>query len=387
MNSVHNTSTLDFDDLLKVDPTALNNALSQVKYHIITKSNNPFLSTLLLNLKHRFSLDIPTAATNGVEVIYNPLFFMNLDFKERLGLVCHEVWHVAYSHMLRRGNRDPKVFNMAGDYVINLMLTNNGYILPPNGLIDAKYKNMSTEEVYTLLIDEGHKGEDTDEDIIYATGTKEEIQAAETKVKEMIVKATEMARMSKNFSSIPAEIAKAVDDLINPQLDWRGLLVRFINDHSRNDYSWKKPNKRFMPTYYLPSNYSEAIDNITIALDTSGSISQKQLKDFLSECVSILNSFTINNISVISCDCSIKSIDTVENVEDVKTLQMKGGGGTSFHPVFEHCEENPPTILIYFTDLYAKQIQEDPGYPVIWICHSKHPPAPIGETYYYESNC
>ena len=109
-----------------MEDTKADEQLRHAKIDLMTKS--VFLSTICLSLKHRFTEEIPTAATNGLSIIYNPDFLNGLTAQERTGLLAHEVWHVAFNHLTRIGERDRMIWNKAGDYVINLMLSSE-YVL------------------------------------------------------------------------------------------------------------------------------------------------------------------------------------------------------------------------------------------------------------------
>jgi predicted metal-dependent peptidase len=377
---------LSIDELFKTDFKEVNKRISKSKFGII-RDGGTFLAFIMLNLKHELSFEIDTAATDGTKILYNPNFLATISDQELTGLIAHELWHVAFEHMLRKGNRDHRVWNMAGDYVINNFITSKGFVIPKGGLLDKKYSGKSTEEVYNELIEDNSLPDNPlANDLIIKEGSSDSKSNTEVsnKVKDILVKARNAAIMAKEHGSIPGEINRSIEDLINPKLDWKELLNRFINSYAKSDFSWKKPNRRFMPDYYMPSIYSESISSITIAIDTSGSINDEQIKDFLSELMSIIGTFTVEKIIVIDCDASIQDIHEITSVDDVLDITFKGGGGTNFNPVFKYCEENEPNILIYFTDLYAPSIKVDPQYPVIWVCHSDHKPHPIGETYYYE---
>ena len=83
----------------------------------------PFFGTLCLRLGAEFTEDIPTAGTNGEKLLINPTFFLKCTAEQRVGLLAHEVMHCVYMHVLRLGERDPFLWNVAGDYVINLVVT------------------------------------------------------------------------------------------------------------------------------------------------------------------------------------------------------------------------------------------------------------------------
>ena len=150
-----------------MDTTQSDIQLRHAKIDLMTKS--VFLSTICLSLKHKFTEDISTAATNGLSIIYNPDFLNMLTAQERTGLLAHEVWHVAFNHLARVGSRDKMLWNKAGDYVINYMLTKAGFTIPKGGLYDPRFSDMSTEQVYEIIKDEPedeHGGSDFEIDLL-----------------------------------------------------------------------------------------------------------------------------------------------------------------------------------------------------------------------------
>ena len=186
----------------------------------------------------------------------------------------------------------------------------------------------------------------------------------------------------KAAGEIPDEINRLIDELINPKLDWRQLLDRYVSDRVKTDYSWSRPNKRFMPKHYLPSMYSETIGNITFAIDTSGSMTDEELKEILSEIASIQEVYKPKEITIIDCDSKIHNVYSIDEHTDILDLKFSGGGGTSFYPVINYCDEHVPNVLVYFTDLYATPIKNSVEYDILWICNSEHEAATIGETIY-----
>ncbi len=357
--------------------------LRHAKIDLMTKS--VFLSTICLSLKHSFTESIPTAATNGLSIMYNPDFFANLSAPERTGLLAHEVWHVAFNHFARVNGRDKRIWNIAGDYVINYMLDDSGYQLPKGGLLDKQYANMSTEEVYELIREDQDQQDNYDdffEDLLDApAGTKE--ADVRDKVTDVIIQAQIQSKAAgKDHTEIPGEITRAIDELINPKLPWNQLLIRFLTNMVKDDYTWTRPNKRFFPHHYLPSQHSPTIGDIVVAIDTSGSVTDEDLLEMLSEIQDIRDVYKPDSLKIIDCDWKIHNVFDVDKHDNILDLKFTGGGGTSFQPVINYCDAHQPQLLIYFTDLEAEELLEEPAYPIMWICNSDHEPATFGETIY-----
>jgi len=373
---------------------AAEKALSKAKMRLML-SGGRFLSSLALQMDHRISDKVPTAGTNGKEVLYNEEFFMGLSEEERVALIAHEVWHVAFMHMIRKGDRHHIVWNYAGDYVINLQIHDDGLKLPVPHLREERFRGMTTEQVYAQIMQEQDDPDNMSDpdgmgsDLMEPSEGEQPSEAEQAKqemaIKEMIVKAATQAKMENQAGSIPGEIARAIDDLINPKLNWKELLQRFVNSVAKEDYSWRKPNRRFFPSYYMPSAYSESLKHVAVAIDTSGSVSPDMLKEMLSEIQGINDMFKPEKLTIMDCDYQIHNMYEVTEDLDIKELQFGGFGGTSFFPVLDWAQENQPDLLLYFTDLYAERITAEHGYefPCMWICYSDHEPMEWGDTVYY----
>ena len=129
----------------------LEGRLLKAKIELMTRS--AFISTIALSLRHVITDATATADVNGIVVRYNPEFLKGLTVAQFAGLMAHECWHVAFQHLARRGDRDPIIWNCAGDYIINHMLTKAGFEIPTGGLLDKKYGDgWSTDGVYDDLM-------------------------------------------------------------------------------------------------------------------------------------------------------------------------------------------------------------------------------------------
>lgn len=363
----------------------LEETLLKAKIQLFNQS--VFIANICVGLKHRFSEQVPTAATNGIEIIYNPGFFDDLSFEEQVFLVAHESWHVAFDHFYRRGVREELRWNKAGDYVINSVLKQNGYVMPHNALHNNAYAKLATEEVYLLLPEE-----ETDDFFIgidvLAPPSDMSAEEHHEKIQENIVRARiRSEEAGKHHGEIPAEIKSMIDKLLNPVLPWPVLLQRFVQEFNKDDYSWTKPNRRFIPEFYLPSQHNPTIESIVVAIDTSGSISNKGFQEICTEIQNIKDTFQPRSIKVIQCDCAIQQIVEIEEHDHILDMDLLGGGGTSIKPVIEFCKDEPPTCLIYFTDLYFSVPPDPPDFPILWICTGSNPepmPSEWGDTIYID---
>ena len=358
--------------------------LLKARVEMMTRS--VFISTIALSVEHKLSDKIPTAGTDGRHIYYNPKFIVQQSVQQLAGLIAHECWHIAFQHISRLGNRDQKIWNIAGDFVINYLLQQAGFMLPVDALIDPKYdQEWSTDTVYNDLVQnsininfpieiqdlkpELNQGSPDDQSTSDITG--------------IIVRAKIQAEIhgDRNVGSIPAEISRLIDKLISPKLPWNVILNRFLDQRERNNYSWSRKNRRYKE--YLPSLYNYGLGNLTFAIDTSSSISEEEMQTILSEIQGIRDTFNPEKITLIDCDTTIHNIISVDQTTNLLSLKLSGGGGTSFIPVLAYMEKNPANALIYFTDLYGEEELEEVNYPILWICTSEHKPSKIGETIYF----
>lgn len=359
--------------------------------------HNPFFATLLLRLRMVEDNTQPTGYTNGVRIGYNSKWVESISFEETMGFLVHEAYHLILMHDIRRNHRDAVKWNHACDYAINLDLLDRNFQLPTGGLVNDKFKDMTADAIYNLLPeqqgmpqwgevrDQPGPGDDDDGEGKSGkngkgNGKPMPVSQSERNFQEQQRKMElEKARQSaKRAGKLPAGMNRLIDDILAPKLDWRVVLRRFVSAYARNDYAWYPPNRRFVHMgLYLPSLRSNEIEKIVLAIDTSGSLSQKELAQFAGELNSILEEVD-TTLEVMYCDAKLHGRrdaevyepDTFRRDDLPLRLEMRGGGGTSFRPPFEWLEEQGivPTCFIYLTDMWCHDFPEpEPEYPVLWI--------------------
>lgn len=325
----------------------------------------------------------PTAATDGRRFYYNSEFVNKMPLKQVEFLFGHEVLHAVYDHMGRRGNRDPKVWNIADDFCVNADLIDQrvGEKITVVGLLyDPKYKGMSAEEVYDdlmknakkinfgdlekMLLDQHLDDEDGDKD---GKGDKdgdgnkpgngrprltaEERKEIRDEVKEAMIQAAQAA----GAGNLPGGVKRMIKDLTEPQISWKELLEQQIQSTIKNDYTFARPGRKswHMDAILPATKPGETID-IVVGIDTSGSIGPEELKVFFSEIKGIMDTYEEYKITVLGWDTEIGGVGTFtsENMEDITTFDPMGGGGTDPHCVWDYLIENgiEPKKLIMFTD-------------------------------------
>jgi len=366
----------------------LRTSLDKAKIGMLVQKGSTFVSTVLFSLKLKWTRSLPTAGVDGKYLYLNPDFWLAQSPNVRVSILFHETWHVCFNHMFRRNNMDKKKWNYAGDYVINLMGRDAEYEIPSEWLISEDYRGLSTKEVYDLLPEpEGDSG-GLGDDLIESAGGDSEI--IEQEVADVLIRAATRAKLDEASGNaagyIPGEIEIMIEELINPKLDWRTILQNYMSSFTKDDYTFQRPNKRFQPDYYLASLRSESVGEIAIAVDTSGSVSDDEFKIFLTEINDIKEKMNPSLTTIIDFDTKINHVHSLTQDQSVKSLPFSGRGGTNLKPVFEHYNKHKPVVLIIFSDLECWEIEDDPGYPVIWICvNNPNASVNFGELIHYET--
>jgi predicted metal-dependent peptidase len=360
--------------------------LSRAKIHLMGNPDSVFFTTVCFHLKHIFSEETNTACTDGINIYYNPKFFIGLSKEERVFLLLHETLHCAYLHCVRGLNYDRQTFNIAADHVINLQLIDRGFKMPAMGLADPQYKGLAVEQVYKLLLSEPKESQPPcNLDIVYGEG-KEASAELETEMVDILVKARIQAQLAENRpGSIPADIEIFLNNLLKPKLSWRQILRRYYNSYSRQGYTFKKPKKRYLPDFYLPSLYSKSLMDLVVAVDTSGSVTDEEFKQFITELASILRMCAPKKITLIQFDTGIKLISNISTIADLMKVKFTGRGGTDIEPVLKWASENKPQLLTVFSDGHFNFETQKSRTDTLWVIHEN--PAfnpPFGNVVHYE---
>lgn len=363
----------------------------------------------------------PTAAVDGRNFYYNSRFVNMLRPREIDFLFGHEVLHIVYDHLGRREDRDPKLWNIADDYCVNADLKRHkvgDFITTVPCLYETKYDGLSAEEIYDDLYEQADKldldslldkmldehmdpeedGSNGDPDTEDENGKKSGkgrpaplSKEERDQIKQEIRAAAIQAAKSADAGQVPKNVQRMIDSITSPKMPWRDMLQTNLTSTIKNDYSYMRPNRRgwHMDGIMPAMNPGEEID-IVIAIDTSGSISQQQCKNFLGEVQGIMDAFDGYRIHVFSFDTVAYSGRdfTSDNLEDIGDYCPEGGGGTDFDAIFHYLKENDidPVRLIVFTDGYPYGSWGDPDYcDTTWIIHGdKNPNPPFGQWAIYE---
>jgi predicted metal-dependent peptidase len=336
--------------------------------------------------------DVPTACTNGRDEMYGRAFVDELNDAELRFLVLHESYHKLYKHLTTWHHlfkEDPQLANMACDYVINQKITDDntdGWArMPKGGYLDPKYRGMDSAQVYNLL-KQGGSGDTGSSEGSGSQGNglpqgfdeHDWEGAGELSDDERRELARDIDEAIRQGALIAGKMGSGGDrdlqDLLQPQVDWREVLREFINATcAGNDYStWQRPNRRFMSAgVYLPSGISEQVGELVVAIDTSGSIGSRELTQFLSEVHSICQTVKPDAVRLLYWDtkvCRDEKYDNTQLDDLVKSTKPAGGGGTRVDCVPKYMAEYgiKPQAVIVLTDGYLGGNWGQWACPVLW---------------------
>ena len=375
----------------------------------------------------------PTMGTDGRFLYYAPEYVNSHDSSELESIVAHEVLHCALCHLFRKGDREPLRWNIAADAVVNHHLTQQGFALPANVIMIPEAATLSAEELYARIKheeqecyfsgaegdraiegevcddhsqwgkgkvggDEG-EGEDNDsegsgngdgESSDEMKGIAHGLAEAERMAKQLEDKWKDWASQARQAAKLQGKgmggLEETLDELFEPKLPWKELLRRFILATTKSNYRLMPPNKKHLYRgLYLPSLYGEEVE-VGFAIDTSSSMSDKEVKEGLSEVKGICDQFESYHIHLWQCDYGVQEYLELSPYNFDFPDKIKGRGGTSFVPVFEDIIEKYLNIscLIFVTDGYGTFPDTPPEYPVIWLTRSKDVEWPFGEVIYLD---
>lgn len=350
---------------------------------------SPFFATLALHAKIKITDDLPTAATDGRDVFVNPDFFNGLTPAAQDGLLLHEVLHAALLHVTRRGARDPKLWNIAADIVVNGMLIRDGYTLPEGGVRDPSKEHLATEEVFELLLREAHKQDRAQPelglaDLIEGPPEKGNAQSGQlpddsssagitpgdkAEIEDKWKGALQQAKMVMQSSlagDLPANLRRELDGLLRSQVDWRSYLWRYLVQTPTDFGAFDR--RLVGDGMYLETISGETV-YVHVCVDTSGSISKSDIRLFLSEVQAILRAYPHLRCDLYYADAALHG--PFHLTADSELPPPVGGGGTDFRPFFDyldrHIEPHAITLAIYLTDGYGNFPPRAPSLPTLWV--------------------
>jgi predicted metal-dependent peptidase len=376
---------------------------------------HPFFGNLATRMKLIDASDwCPTLATDGRNFYYNNDFVYKLKPKEAEFGFAHEVLHNVFDHMGRRDHRDPVISNISADYAANQILKDEGIGEVPSWIKiyqDNKYRGWSYEQIYeeleskatkidlsTLgeLLDEHLDGEgngdgDGEDGDKKGNGpprlTAEEKKQIRDEIKEAMVAAAQAAGAGR----VPAGVQRLIQTFTEPKMDWRQMLRMNIQSIIKSNFSFARPNRKSQHCgAILPGLMNEETIDVAVAIDMSGSISDKMANDFISEVKGIMDEYVDFKLDLWCFDTEVYGYQqfTGDNADEIMEYQCKGGGGTDFDVNYQFMKDNDinPKRFIMFTDGYPCGSWGDEDYcESLFIVHGNDKIiSPFGQTAYYK---
>jgi len=382
------------------------------RYRLLDSQN--FLADVVLSLRPEITTyakgrDVRTAATDGVSLFVNPFYYCQLDDEYSMSLIMHEGAHKFLGHPWRMGERDPEIFNIAGDYSANYLIHESGHKIPDNWYFDSKYKLWTCERIYEDIRPEHEEERKDPEPVEWDGGDGEEADGpatgtpdpGEDKVEpakpdgefwratdeegrsltdeenaeslrkniENISESREYRRMAGDSETAGQTVA--IDRVTVESAGWETITSQFWRGKgSFRKKKWKKLNRRIQDTGVCIRGIDKVgVDWVVIAVDVSGSIMFKELRAFLSHIEKLREEAPAKRITILPFNHVVLTKNIIEIESDDKLpKKFEVGGGTSFRPVFNWVRsqgEDPDSVII-FTDLGSTDYGIPTECPVLW---------------------
>ena len=338
-----------------------------------------FFGALMLFATIKESKKIDTACTDGKDIFFNEVFLKSLKSSEQNALMLHEVLHMALLHVQRRQFRDPQIWNIAADIVVNdLILRNTPFKLPKGAIVDNSYTDKSVEFIYeALLKNNKYKKYNLSISDIASSENSAENKFSEEEQQEIasywkdkiqVLKNADLTDVSSGQGNMPAGMSQEIEVILEPEVDWRHALWKYVG---KTPADFDDLDRRFLYRgLYLEGLLTEALE-VSVCIDTSGSISGSLLDQFLGELKGILRSYPHVKCDLFFADAEVDGPYEIHSIEELPPLT--GFGGTSFVPFFNYLEKNNNNLLgthkvsIYFTDGYGDFPSKKPKDPTMWL--------------------
>jgi predicted metal-dependent peptidase len=377
----------------------------------------PFFGSLALRLQLVPSYGEQTLAADGRRIAYNPEFVLQQTVAHLRTIVAHETMHCALGHMFRRQNREPLRWNLAADHSVNLILKAAGFDMPEMAYCDQKFTGMAAEAIYPHIKEQpklpslvcvlgpagsGGGGEQMGADFggcgrcmdAPPSDPTDKSAAAspadlDMQAREWQIAVLQAAQTAKSQGKLPGCLDALVKAIRKPQLDWRERLRNFVQAYQADDYSWRRPNFRFIGAGdYLPSLWSEAIGTVAWIRDTSGSVAQAEHEAVAAELTGCMEAARPAAVHVVCIDTQVQRHDAYQPEDyPVKAFPIRGGGGTDLAAAWAFLRDKniEPVCAILTSDLElrAANLGDDPGWPVLILTTGRDQPydgpPPFGE--------
>lgn len=389
---------------------------NQLALDLAQSKESSFHLSILAQTRVIMSDKVPVASTDGLNLLVNPETWGSYSPAIREAIITHRLWNIVGQHAVRRGERDKELFAKACAYSVNYMLYSHGYKIP-NEALNHEYKDLTPEAIYDILYKKqppppsgGGGGQqpppkgDQDttgakalmsnglmepQDVEDALGDSQPVDAYGDKVEPNLpsdetgeswqdkcddnvrqAHAMNKSTGGEDVGMMPSYIKLLIDSLYEPRINTQELVRKYITEQARNVFSYARPRKRYMPDLILPSLMGKDLGGIASAFDISGSVSDNQIKVFNSESAFIQNVLKPKNHTLMSFDTRIHDVWELQKGDILGELAFTGRGGTSLQCVFDFVNkmEKKPKLLMVYSDLFCSPIEDEPDYPVLWLC-------------------
>jgi len=382
--------------------------LSKAVVDIMGNPKYVALAGILMIGDKRICDTTPTAYTNGRDEVYGREFVDKLNDAELRFLILHECYHKLYRHLTTWNHlykENPQLANVACDFVINIKIVddNKDKFATMTGALtigcyDEQYRGMDSAQVFNLL-KQKQQQQQASGDSTTGTGNPGDgsgngspsnslpqgfdehdwESAQELSADEQRELARDIDEAIRQGALIAGKMGTGGDrdlaELLEPQVNWREVMRDFVQTTcSGSDYStWQRPSRRYIGMgHYLPSGISEAVGELVIAGDMSGSIGQREISVILTETKEICDTVHPDKVRMLYWDtqvCQDEEYDQHELDDLVKSTKPAGGGGTSVECVPEYITAKgiKPQAVVVITDGYLAGSWGQWSCPVLWV--------------------
>ena len=362
----------------------LDKMLEHVKKDVFLGKNASFLGSVLCSQDFSWDRDarIDTVGTNCLHIYWCIKDFLDCSKDERASTLVHELWHTALLHHLRIEKRDPKLWNIACDYRINNNLRADGYFIPDTWIVNPdidRYGILSEEEIYEKLVQHQiPQPQQYSGDLLQNAA----ISSNPSVLISAVVRAVQASELSNQAGNLPGSLKEILKTFLEPVIPWRSVLMQWMTDLHEEDYTWKRPNRRFQDLY-MPSREPDEgrLAHLAYFEDVSGSITQADKERFNSEVKFVQEVLKPKKLTLIQFDTAIAQVREFNEDELFEEIEIGGGGGTSLRPVHNWIEKHKPTAAIIFSDLECAPMESlSVPIPVIWVAiRNQNAQVPFGK--------
>lgn len=362
---------------------------------------HPFFGSLVYQHEMEITEDIETAAASSDNrMLFNPHFVEKVSPEQLIFLVAHEVMHIVFAHAARRGNRDKETYNIACDAVINeILIAERVGDFIPGGIRMEGAETETSENIYNKIYDpKGNsqsgkgrgRGNDNDDGEGQYEGcleikdlqedapqmTEAEVKAAVAEGKLKLGQAAAMARMQGKMSGT---LGRIVEKLLESKVPWHQILERYMVGKAEQRYNWSRPHRRRLNIAYMPSrDRYPSMGEIVVGVDVSGSISDREVSQFLGHCKAIFDLCHPKKIYVVYCTTEIEAVDEFDSSEEVVPRKNRWYGGTHMPAIMDWIAAQgiEPDVCVTFTDGYThypteRQVPCD----LVWVLSTNYKPS------------